>query len=395
VNARPEQREQAIALMREHPHLSDREIARQIGVGNKTVSRWRSATTRELEPVDAVASKDLCALISEHGVRMTERRLRRWRQAGYLVPLHRTWIGKESTYIWSRDAVEQGIEIDRLLHRYGNGEQALVGLFSRGYGVDGEKLMEAYGRFLARKADDLEGVLRSLQGIFDHPDDDSWNGFAEYVLERFAHGRSYRGLRRMRHVEERKLAREQQSSPAEYVETAVQRAALVFLRGRLGTDSEIREMLQRSSFESSAETMPIDHQVELSKRIQARMSLGALARVLDTVPVEQLARTRDDALSVLRVYEGIFVKPLVHRTSIAETYPEGLVTHWLRSDPFMFGFLLLYFQSIRFEPTFKDGLDDFVETTKELLPELDEIVEQLMWHLDKDLTKDSPSLRSA
>ena len=45
------------------------------------------------------------------------------------------------------------------------------------------------------------------------------------------------------------------------------------------------------------------------------------ARVLDTVPVEQLARTRDDALSVLRVYEGIFVKPLVHRTSIAKNGP--------------------------------------------------------------------------
>ncbi len=124
------------------------------------------------------------------------------------------------------------------------------------------------------------------------------------------------------------------------------------------------------------------------------MSLGALVRVLDTEPVEQLARTRDDVLAVLRVLEGMFMKPLVHRTSIAETYPDGLVTHWLRSDPFMFGFLLLYFQSIRLEPTFKDGIDEFVETTKELLPELDEIVEQLMRYLDRDLGNTASSLRA-
>jgi hypothetical protein len=179
VNAKPELRQQALALMREYPHLSDREIARQISVGNKTVSRWRSTISGEQERDDVMASKDLCALLNEHGVRMTDRRLRSWRQAGYLVPLYREWIGKESTYIWPRTAFEQGVEVDRLLRRYGNGDQAVIGLFSCGCVVNDDKLKAAYGRFLARKADDLDGVLRTFQGIFDHPDDDSWNSFAE------------------------------------------------------------------------------------------------------------------------------------------------------------------------------------------------------------------------
>jgi hypothetical protein len=137
--------------------------------------------------------------------------------------------------------------------------------------------------------------------------------------------------------------------------------------------------------------MPIEQQVALSKRLQSRMSLGALARIIDTVPIEKLARSRNDVLAVLRVFEGIFIKPLAHRTSLAETYPEGLVTHWLKTDPFMFGILLLYFQSIRLNPTFKDGIDEFVDTTKELLPELDEIVEQLIAQMDRVGATGSPS----
>jgi hypothetical protein len=383
VNAKPELRQQALALMREHPHLSDREIARRISVGNKTVSRWRSMISGEQEPYDVLASRDLCALLSEQGIRMTERRLRSWRQAGYLTPLHRRWAGRDSTYVWAREALEQGLEVDRLLRRYGSGDRALVGLFSRGYVVDGDKVKAAYGRLLAYKADDLDGVLRSFQGIVDHPDDASWDRFAEHILHSFAHSRRYRSIRRMRRAEEGKLPSGEQSSPAQYVEASVRRAARVFLRGRMESDAEIRAMLERSPFGSSKSEMSINQQVALSKKLQARMSLGALARIIDTVSIEELARTRDDVLAVLRVFEGIFFKPMVHRTSLAETYPDGLIAHWLRSDPFMFGFLLLYFQSIRLDPTFRDGIDGFVETTKELLPELDEIVEKLMTDLDR------------
>jgi len=42
VNAKPEQRAQALALLRESPWLSDREVARRAGLGNKTVSRLRA-----------------------------------------------------------------------------------------------------------------------------------------------------------------------------------------------------------------------------------------------------------------------------------------------------------------------------------------------------------------
>lgn len=383
MNAKPEKRLQALALMQQQPHLSDREIARQIGVANKTVSRWRGLTAGRRQMEDALSSKDLCALLSEHGIRMTERRLRSWRQAGYLVPRHRKWTGRESTYIWSRHAVEQGIETGRLLQRYGNGDQALIGLFARGYVVDVDKLKVAYGRFLARKADDLDGVRRSLQGIYASSDDEGWNRFAEYVLDRFAHSRRYAGLRRMRRFEERRLPRDERSSPAEYVEIAVKRAALVFLRGRMGSDNEISEMLQRSSFESGAEKMPIDQQVELSKRLQARMSFGALVRILDAVSVDQLAGSRDDALAVLRALEGIFLKPLAHKTTIAETFPDGLVAHWLQTDSFMFGFLLLWFQSIRLEPRFQSAIDEFVEVSRALLVELDEIIEELIAEIDR------------
>ena len=72
----------ALALMWDCPQLSDRAIARQIGVGNKTVSRWRKeATPDQRLRGDELTTQDLCALLAERRLRIQQRRLRRWRQA--------------------------------------------------------------------------------------------------------------------------------------------------------------------------------------------------------------------------------------------------------------------------------------------------------------------------
>jgi hypothetical protein len=84
---------------------------------------------------------------------------------------------------------------------------------------------------------------------------------------------------------------------------------------------------------------------------------------------------------------------------IAETYPDGLVAHWLQTDPFMFGFLLLYFQSIRLDPNFQPGIDGMVEASRELV-ELDEIIEHPIAEMDRIDTDESappasgPSLKT-
>jgi hypothetical protein len=53
--------------MREFPQLSDREIARQLGVGNKTVSRWRSIedVLRELLAYGYAIDEDVAHPLSQ------------------------------------------------------------------------------------------------------------------------------------------------------------------------------------------------------------------------------------------------------------------------------------------------------------------------------------------
>ena len=64
MNAKPRERQRALTLMRELPWMSDREIAREIGVSNKTVSRWRadSPVPRAL-PDGALATEDVIARV--------------------------------------------------------------------------------------------------------------------------------------------------------------------------------------------------------------------------------------------------------------------------------------------------------------------------------------------
>ena len=64
MNAKTLERKRALALMWDCPQLSDRAIARQIGVGNKTVSRWRKEATpdQRLRGAAKVVGDTLAAL---------------------------------------------------------------------------------------------------------------------------------------------------------------------------------------------------------------------------------------------------------------------------------------------------------------------------------------------
>src|SRR5689334_19798140 len=147
MRAKVADRERALALMREFPQLSDREIARQLGVGNKTVSRWRSSehVSRELT-VQYLTTPQLLEQLRERGLTLSERRLRRWMDEGVISSdaYTRRYSGAGSQTIWYPGVVEQVLEADRLMGAYKNSRDVILGLLAYGYEIDEDVAQRAY-----------------------------------------------------------------------------------------------------------------------------------------------------------------------------------------------------------------------------------------------------------
>jgi hypothetical protein len=388
VRAKLKQREQALTLLRAQPELSSREVARRVGVGNKTVSRWRSAEGLEQLPAsDVLTSKDVCALIEEQGVRVDERRLRRWKQRGLMVPLGRQPLGRRFTYIWPRASVEQGLQVDGLLRRYRSADETLVALFGLRYQVDEQCLLQAYQSLLERRADGLHRLQLQLEAIADHSDDASWDDFAEDVFHTFATGRQWRSLRRMRAHAERHLSPDLRSSPADYVRTTMLDSANVLLRGRVGDDREIEQFFRRTNPRMLKGEHSLEEQIAAAKRLQRRMSLPTLLHLVENSSVAELARDRDDLLTVVKVVDGVIFRPMSDTYEFGDRYPNGFINDLIDGDPAGFGLLFLFFSSLRASPDFKQWVDEFIDLTKELLPNLDMMATQLIEFAQAELKK--------
>jgi hypothetical protein len=146
VYKKPLTREQALAFMQEQPLMSDRRIARELDVSNKTVSRWRAEHGIPRTLPAGLRTADVVALRGEPGVPMTHRRLLRWLEVGLLPSWWgvRLYPGRGSETYWWPAIVEHCVKVDRLLRRRRSASAVVLALVADGCEVDEDVARAAY-----------------------------------------------------------------------------------------------------------------------------------------------------------------------------------------------------------------------------------------------------------
>ena len=147
MNAKPERRREALQLLKAAPWLSDREVARRVGLGNKTVSRLRGETGIARR----VATAGLRAQELAAAAGVSERQLRRWRAHGLLPQPTCCSVGKRGISVYPPRSAELTRAISELMTTYHDVDRVALGLLALGWSPSEETLRHAYLRFVERQ----------------------------------------------------------------------------------------------------------------------------------------------------------------------------------------------------------------------------------------------------
>lgn len=156
----PNVRDRALTLMQDTA-MSDRAIGRAVGVGNKTISRWRrdsGITATEL--VDAgIGPAELTVALAAHGISFS--RFRAWRRAGLLPVPRRSWQHAGSRALHDPAVVEQAVRVARAVARHRSIDLAALALFADGHPVCQRTIRRVYVAHMER----IDRDLRRINGI--------------------------------------------------------------------------------------------------------------------------------------------------------------------------------------------------------------------------------------
>jgi hypothetical protein len=379
VNAKPEQRAQAAALLEECPWLSDREVARRVGLGNKTVSRLRaergiarSITAPDPDGRDAAerrAADDLPAVELAVAGGVSERKLRRWNADGLLAEPGRYWVGKRRVTLYAPREVERVQAVGELMARYHSVDRVALGLLAFGYTPSEERLRGAYDRFLARQQEwftPLDAILTVLReakhGDPRTPDLDKAVAWVEGLIKspRFKWAR---GVASIHESEDVPLP----DATWEYLENV----SGIFARGSLGSDEAVEGVLAslaaRMPPESAAllNAKPVAEQVGVLKALQRATRVSTLRRVAAEASLDELTRACDEVVCVVVGYL-VLMDAAPYLGDGEPEWEPPVLCEILNIDPSALAYVGLLAASFKRDTEFGDELAEWLGSAREL-----------------------------
>ncbi len=369
MNAKPEQSAQAAALLESSPWLSDREIARRVGLGNKTVSRLRAekGIARDLDAGSTPAGLPAVELAVAGGA--SERKLRRWHADGLLAEPGRYWVGKRRVSLYAPRDVERVRAVGELMARYHSVDRAALGLLALGYTPREERLRGAFDRFLARQEewftpmDAIFNVLREAkQGDPRTPDLDKAVAWVEGLIK----------TPRLEWARRVASIHESDDSPLpdatwEYLENV----SRIFARGSLGSDEAVEGLIAafRATMppESAAllDRKPIAEQVAVLKALQRATKVSTLRDVAAEAPLDELTQACDEVVCVVVGYLVMIDAAPYLGDGEPEQEPPVLC-EILNIDPSALAYFGLLAASFKRDPEIGDELAQWLASFREL-----------------------------
>lgn len=351
VNAKPENQRHALSLLQTEPWLSDREIARRVSLGNKTISRLRQreGIEREIGP-GALRASDL-ALAA--GVSL--RQLRRWHEYGLLPEPMRFWIGKRSLLLYPPNSIQLVVTVKDLMERYRNVDRVALGLLAFGWPVSESRVRTAYLRFLERQ----ELSLVPLAAIFGAPADADWGDAAVAMLTNLMRtSRSFQWARR--------AARGLQTigksdTPSDNPNTTqasdatwdyLENVTKIMVNGGLDSDEAVSDLLTALPTQSP---MPISEQVRVTKAVHSASGLTALKRIAVEAPMDEIACACTEIAHLFIGYIAMFDAAPYLGDQVPEQPPQPLCSMF-DLDPSVFARIALMLASIKRNPEIGPGL---------------------------------------
>jgi DNA-binding transcriptional MerR regulator len=387
VNAKPEQRAQAAALLRASPGLSDREVARRVGLGNKTVSRLRGqlgiardlgehpdrqlsergAAERRDAEFGAVAGLPAVELAVAAGA--SERKLRRWQAEGLLPEPARYWVGKRRVSLYAARDVDRVRAVAELMARYHNVDRVALGLHALGYAPSEERLRGAYDRFLARQEEwftPLDAAFNALRNANwweqGTPELDEVVAWVETLVR--SPGLAWARTRASLHESEDLPLPD---ATWEYLENATS----IHVRGSLGSDESAEHLLNAFAARmppgaaSLMNERPIAEQVAAWGALQRGSRISTLRRIAAEAPLEELAQACDEVVSVVVGYLVMMdAAPYIGGDEPACEPP--LLCEVLNIDPSALAYFGLLAASFKRDPEIGDELGQWLASFREL-----------------------------